>query len=69
MNAGAGMSTQLLQIMLQFVNWAEIHYLPEYVPSEEEKHDPALYASNVRHVMAKFLGVPTTEHSYGLFSV
>lgn len=28
-------------------------FLPVYNPSEEEKKDPALYASNVRHVMAE----------------
>lgn len=28
-------------------------YLPIYTPSEEEKKDPALFASNVRHIMAK----------------
>lgn len=28
-------------------------YLPIYTPSEEEKRDPALFASNVRHIMAK----------------
>ena len=28
-------------------------YLPVYTPSEEEKSDPALFANNVRQVMAK----------------
>ena len=28
-------------------------FLPVYSPSEEEKKDPALYASNVRRVMAE----------------
>lgn len=28
-------------------------FLPVYNPSEEEKKDPALYASNVRRVMAE----------------
>lgn len=28
-------------------------YLPIYTPSEEEKRDPALFASNVRDIMAK----------------
>lgn len=30
-----------------------VQYLPIYTPSEEEKRDPALFASNVRHIMAK----------------
>lgn len=28
-------------------------YLPVYTPSEEEKENPALFANNVRQVMAK----------------
>lgn len=28
-------------------------FLPVYHPSEEERNDPALYASNVRHLMAE----------------
>lgn len=28
-------------------------FLPVYSPSEEEKEDPALYANNVRRVMAE----------------
>lgn len=28
-------------------------YLPIYTPSEDEKRDPALFASNVRRIMAK----------------
>ncbi|XP_026675851.1 lysophosphatidylcholine acyltransferase 1 [Diaphorina citri] len=42
----------------------EIEFLPVYTPSEEEKNDPKLYASNVRAVMARALGVPTSDYSY-----
>ena len=31
----------------------EVEFLPVYVPSEEEKNDPKLYANNVRSVMSK----------------
>eukprot|EP01126_Amoeba_proteus_P004135 TRINITY_DN11405_c0_g1_i1.p1 TRINITY_DN11405_c0_g1~~TRINITY_DN11405_c0_g1_i1.p1 ORF type:complete len:367 (+),score=81.17 TRINITY_DN11405_c0_g1_i1:479-1579(+) len=54
----------LLGILLQFVNFAEIHYLPVYQPSEEEKKDPFLYARNVRDAMAKYMRIRTTDHSY-----
>jgi lysophosphatidylcholine acyltransferase/lyso-PAF acetyltransferase len=42
----------------------EVQYLPVYYPSDEEKSDPKLFANNVRQVMARALGVPTTEHAY-----
>lgn len=35
-----------------------------YTPSEEEKRDPALYASNVRRVMAEALGVAVTDYTF-----
>ena len=42
----------VILLLCQFVNWLEILWLPVYVPSEEEKADPKLYASNVRKQMA-----------------
>lgn len=42
----------------------EIEFLPVYSPNEEEKKDPKLYAHNVRNLMARALGVPTSEYSY-----
>jgi len=41
-----------------FLNLYTPQYLPIYTPSEEEKSDPALFANNVRHVMAKWVCVP-----------
>lgn len=41
--------------MTQFVTYCELEFLPVYVPSEEEKCDPQLFADNVRDVMAKFV--------------
>uniref|UniRef100_A0A665UFV5 Lysophosphatidylcholine acyltransferase 1-like n=1 Tax=Echeneis naucrates TaxID=173247 RepID=A0A665UFV5_ECHNA len=45
-------------------NPMEIEYLPIYTPSEEEKENPALFASNVRKVMAKALELPLTDLSF-----
>lgn len=39
--------------LTQFFTYCELEFLPVYVPSEEEKKDPQLYAQNVRDVMAK----------------
>ena len=32
--------------------------------SEEEKHDPELYAENVRRLMASWLGMPISDATY-----
>ncbi|KAJ8972089.1 hypothetical protein NQ317_018333 [Molorchus minor] len=42
----------------------ELEFLPIYVPNEEEKRDPKLFANNVRAVMAKALGVPVVDYTY-----
>lgn len=39
--------------MTQFCTHCELEFLPVYVPTEEEKRNPRLFASNVRDVMAK----------------
>uniref|UniRef100_G3NTS5 EF-hand domain-containing protein n=1 Tax=Gasterosteus aculeatus aculeatus TaxID=481459 RepID=G3NTS5_GASAC len=44
--------------------WQGPGFLPIYTPSEEEKNNPALFAINVRRVMAKALGVPITDYSF-----
>ena len=59
----------LLRCMCQFVNHCEITLLPVYVPSEEEKKSPQLYANNVRKVMAEALGVPVVESDMHVRSV
>lgn len=38
-----------------------IQFLPTYFPNEAEKADPALYAQNVRKLMAKELNVPMID--------
>ncbi|XP_051928636.1 lysophosphatidylcholine acyltransferase 1-like [Hippocampus zosterae] len=45
-------------------NAMEIEYLPVYTPSDEEKENPTLFASNVRKLMAKALGVPLADLSF-----
>uniref|UniRef100_A0A2K6SNZ1 Lysophosphatidylcholine acyltransferase 1 n=1 Tax=Saimiri boliviensis boliviensis TaxID=39432 RepID=A0A2K6SNZ1_SAIBB len=50
--------------LCQFHNQVEIEFLPVYSPSEEEKRNPALYASNVRRVMAEALGVSVTDYTF-----
>ncbi|TNN79782.1 Lysophosphatidylcholine acyltransferase 1 [Liparis tanakae] len=50
----------LCQLHNEFV----VEFLPIYTPSEEEKQNPALFAINVRRVMAKALGVPITDYSF-----
>lgn len=54
----------VLRMMLQFSNSCTVEVLEPYVPSEAEKHDPSLFAKNVRQVMARNLSVGTTEHTY-----
>jgi lysophosphatidylcholine acyltransferase/lyso-PAF acetyltransferase len=61
---GGDIYMKFLKMLLQFVNHCEIHYLPLYVPNEEEIANPILYANNVRNLMAKTLNVPVTDHSY-----
>ncbi len=39
----------------------EIEYLPVYFPSDDEKKSPALYAENVRTLMARALDIPKTD--------
>ena len=39
------------------MNQLHVKHLPVYIPNEDEKKDPLLYANNVRKVMAKDLGV------------
>ncbi|XP_061386793.1 lysophosphatidylcholine acyltransferase-like [Musca vetustissima] len=61
---GPGVLKLLWLTMASFYSRCEIEFLPVYHPSEEEKANPNLYAKNVREVMAKALGVPTSEYSF-----
>ncbi|CAL8289339.1 unnamed protein product [Merluccius merluccius] len=61
---GPGAFEILWLTLCQLHNEFEIEYLPIYTPSEEEKKNPALFANNVRRIMAKALRVPTTDYSF-----
>ncbi|XP_057565097.1 lysophosphatidylcholine acyltransferase 1 isoform X1 [Hippopotamus amphibius kiboko] len=61
---GPGALKILWLTLCQFHNQVEIEFLPVYTPSEAEKKDPALYASNVRRVMAEALGVSVTDYTF-----
>ncbi|KAL2080080.1 hypothetical protein ACEWY4_023873 [Coilia grayii] len=61
---GPGAFKILWLTLCQLNNPLEIEYLPTYTPSEEEKSDPALFASNVRRLMAKALDTPVTDYSF-----
>ncbi|KAM4687973.1 lysophosphatidylcholine acyltransferase 1 [Discoglossus pictus] len=61
---GPGALEILWLSLCQFHNFVEIEFLPIYTPSEEEKKNPALYANNVRRVMAKALGVSVTDYTF-----
>uniref|UniRef100_A0A8C6WNV6 Lysophosphatidylcholine acyltransferase 2 n=1 Tax=Neogobius melanostomus TaxID=47308 RepID=A0A8C6WNV6_9GOBI len=57
-------STLLLLTLCQPYTTVEIEFLPPCIPSEDEEKSPALFANNVRAVMARALGVPVTDHTY-----
>ncbi|KAJ0065896.1 hypothetical protein NL108_000135, partial [Boleophthalmus pectinirostris] len=61
---GPGAFKILWLTLCQLHNEFEIEFLPIYSPSEEEKKNPALFAVNVRRIMAKALGVPITDYSF-----
>ncbi|OBS72093.1 hypothetical protein A6R68_13330 [Neotoma lepida] len=42
----------------------EVEFMPVYIPSEEEKKDPVLFANTVRINMANALKIPVTEHTF-----
>uniref|UniRef100_A0A8C3DC33 Lysophosphatidylcholine acyltransferase 1 n=1 Tax=Corvus moneduloides TaxID=1196302 RepID=A0A8C3DC33_CORMO len=50
---GPGAFEILWLTLCQFHNSVEIEFLPVYIPSEEERKNPVLYANNVRRVMAE----------------
>lgn len=61
---GPGALKLLWLTLTQVQSSCEIEFLPVYNPSEEEKHDPKLYANNVRRLMAKTLGIPVSDYTY-----
>ena len=37
-----------MRLQTQFINLVDVEVLPPYIPSEQEKRDPRVYADNVR---------------------
>lgn len=48
----------------QLFTRVEVEFMPVYIPSDQEKKDPILFANAVRVNMANALGVPVTDHTY-----
>ncbi|XP_074542971.1 lysophosphatidylcholine acyltransferase 1 [Halichoeres trimaculatus] len=61
---GPGAFKILWLTLCQPHNSMEIEYLPIYTPSDEEKENSALFANNVRKLMAEALGLPLTDLSF-----
>ena len=51
--SGPDVTLLIWRTLAQFHTFVEIEYLPVYVPNEEEKKDPKLYAKNVQRLMSK----------------
>jgi len=62
--ADIGMLPTVLGLMCQFVNYLEIEILDPYIPNEQERKDPYLFANNLRIKMAKHLAVDMTDYSF-----
>eukprot|EP01137_Pigoraptor_chileana_P021403 Opistho-2@85039 len=54
----------LVRTLCQFRTMMRVQVMGAHVPTEAEKTDAALFASNVRDRMARVMGVPVTRHSY-----
>lgn len=61
---GPGAFKILWLTLCQLHNPMEIEYLPIYKPSAEERENSALFANNVRKLMAKALELPLTDLSF-----
>ena len=44
-----------LCVLVYLVAFLPVQFLPIYTPSEEEKRNPALFANNVRRLMAQYV--------------
>ena len=61
---GIGAVWSIVYSLCQLYTNCSIEYLDPYIPSEEEKKNPIMFANNVRAVMADRLGVQTTDCNY-----
>ncbi|XP_015729341.1 lysophosphatidylcholine acyltransferase 2 isoform X2 [Coturnix japonica] len=53
-----------IMTLCQLFTRVEVEFLPVYVPNEEERNDPILFANQVRQTMATALKVPVTDHTF-----
>ncbi|XP_067327221.1 lysophosphatidylcholine acyltransferase 2 [Anolis sagrei] len=61
---GNSFNEALVLTLCQLFTKVEVEFLPVHIPTEEEKHDPILFANRVRNKMSSALGVPVTDHTY-----
>ncbi|XP_003222971.2 lysophosphatidylcholine acyltransferase 2 [Anolis carolinensis] len=61
---GYNFNEALVLTLCQLFTKMEVEFLPVHIPTDEEKHDPALFANRVRSKMSSALGVPVTDHTY-----
>eukprot|EP00300_Choanocystis_sp_HF-7_P015350 c19022_g1_i2.p1 GENE.c19022_g1_i2~~c19022_g1_i2.p1 ORF type:complete len:253 (+),score=69.61 c19022_g1_i2:144-902(+) len=64
LSGGNDLDNLLYRSACQFVSRIEYKFLDVYYPSEEEKKDPELYATNVQRFMAAALGTGVSDASY-----
>ncbi len=65
------MTCKCVQVRMccQLDNAVDVEVLPPYVPSEEEKASPTLYAKNVQRLYAKTLNLPTVNQVSPIFVI
>ncbi|XP_044530773.1 lysophosphatidylcholine acyltransferase 2-like [Gracilinanus agilis] len=61
---GYSAPTLVLLTLTQLFTKMELEFMPVYIPDNEEKKDPSLYARRVRNVMANALHLPVTDHTF-----
>uniref|UniRef100_A0A8C9ERU7 Lysophosphatidylcholine acyltransferase 2 n=1 Tax=Pavo cristatus TaxID=9049 RepID=A0A8C9ERU7_PAVCR len=61
---GYSLKELCIMTLCQLFTRVEVEFLPVYVPTEEERNDPILFASRVRQTMATALKVPVTDHTF-----
>ncbi|XP_042732870.1 lysophosphatidylcholine acyltransferase 2 isoform X1 [Lagopus leucura] len=61
---GYSLKELCIMTLCQLFTRVEVEFLPVYVPTEEERNDPILFANRVRQTMATALKVPVTDHTF-----
>jgi len=63
-SGGPQMLGLIYRVFCQFINYMTVEFVEPYVPSEEEKKNPKLFADNFREYMAAAAKVPTVDCEY-----